>query len=371
MEQTYRPRTLRDWLTAASDRAWRLLVVAAAIGVVVWTVGRLSIVIVPVMLGAFIASLWSPMVTRLRDRRVPPLIATWIAVFLGVGSVVGVGWAIGSAIASRADELSSSIVSGWNDILRWLETGPLGLSPDLVADVTDAVGDQLGANADSLVSGAIGGASMLTEVVTGIFFTSVAAFFILKDGDRGWRWLLSRVRIDRRPQVDEAGRVAWVTMRRYLGGTAAVGLVDGALIGLGLVILDVPLALPLSVLVFFGAFFPFVGALASGLLAALVTLATNGPGDAAIVVIIVTAIQQIEGDVLAPVLLGRAVALHPFVVIVALAVGVVAAGLVGAFLAVPIVGIAVQIVRHLWPEVLETDPTVLLPTPESALDSAE
>jgi predicted PurR-regulated permease PerM len=329
------PRPLRDWLTAASDRAWRLLVVAAAIGVLVWTVGRLSIVIVPVMLGAFIASLWSPMVTRLRDRRVPPLIATWIAVLLGVGSVVGIGWAIASA------------------------------------DVTEAVGDQLGANADSLVSGAIGGASMLTEVVTGIFFTSVAAFFILKDGDRGWRWLLSRIPVDHRRTVDEAGRVAWVTMRRYLGGTAAVGLVDGALIGLGLVILDVPLALPLSVLVFFGAFFPFVGALASGLLAALVTLATNGPGDAAIVVIIVTAIQQIEGDVLAPVLLGRAVALHPFVVIIALAVGVVAAGLVGAFLAVPIVGIAVQIVRHLWPEVLETDPAVLQPAAGAARDSTE
>jgi predicted PurR-regulated permease PerM len=358
-------------LTSASDRAWRLLVVAAAIGVVVWTIGRLSIVIVPVMLGAFIASLWSPMVQRLRAKRVPSLVATWVAVILGVGSVVGIGWAIGSAIASRADELSSSIVSGWNDILEWLETGPLGLSPTLVSDMTDAIGDQLGANADNLVSGAIGGASMLTEVLTGVFFTSVAAFFILKDGDRFWQWLLSRVRADRRRTVDEAGRVAWVTMRRYLGGTAAVGVVDGALIGLALVILDVPLALPLSVLVFFGAFFPFVGALVSGLLAALVTLATNGPGDAAIIVIVVTAIQQVEGDVLAPVLLGRAVALHPFVVIVALAVGVVTAGLVGAFLAVPIVGVAVQIVRHISPAVLEIDPDVRKPGEPTMPDATE
>ena len=345
-----------QWLRWTSDVAWRVLVVAAALAVVMWLLVRIRVVVVPVILGAFIASLWSPIVRRMKNRGLPPLLATWIATLLGIGALALVGWGIGGAIASRSTELADSVAEGWESILEWLETGPLGLDEDSVTEQIEALVDRIRDNAGSLLSGALGGAGVVTEAVAGIFFTAVAAFFIIKDGDRAWRWLLARLPESRREEVHEAGSVAWVTMRRYLGGTAAVGVADATLIGIALAILGVPLALPLAVLVFFGAFFPFIGALVTGLVAALVTLATNGVTDALIIVAVVTAVQQVEGDVLAPLLLGRAVDLHPFVVLVVIAIGIVVAGILGAFLAVPVVGVGVQIVRHLWPDLLSADP---------------
>jgi predicted PurR-regulated permease PerM len=347
----------RRWLWTTSDVAWRFLVVAAAAALVVWVLARLRVVVIPLILGAFIASLWSPVVRRMKERGLPPLLATWIATILGIGGLALVGWGVGVAIASRSTELADSLAAGWESILEWLETGPFGLDEDTVAEQIETLIDRIRENAGALLSGALGGAGAVTEIIAGVFFTAVSAFFIIKDGDRAWRWLLGRLPESRRGEVDEAGSVAWATMRRYLAGTAAVGVADALLIGIALAIIGVPLALPLAVLVFFGAFFPFIGAIVTGMIAAVVTLATNGVTDALIVVAVVIAVQQVEGDVLGPLLLGRAVQLHPFVVLVAIAVGVVVAGILGAFLAVPVVGIGVQIVRHLWPEVLAPNPS--------------
>lgn len=351
IEPSRRPR----WLWTTSDVAWRLLVVVAAAALIVWVLARIRVVVIPVILGAFIASLWSPLVRRMKERGFPPLVATWIATLLGIGGLVLVGWGVGGAIASRSTELADSLAAGWESILDWLETGPLGLDEASVAEQIDTLIDRVRENAGSLLSGAVGGAGAVTEIVAGVFFTAVSAFFIIKDGDLAWRWLLARLPESRRGEVDEAGSVAWSTMRRYLGGTAAVGVADAALIGIALAIIGVPLALPLAVLVFFGAFFPFIGAVVTGMIAAVVTLATNGVTDALIIVAVVIVVQQVEGDVLGPLLLGRAVELHPFVVLVSIAIGVVVAGILGAFLAVPVVGIGTQIVRRLWPDVLSSN----------------
>jgi predicted PurR-regulated permease PerM len=188
-----------------------------------------------------------------------------------------------------------------------------------------------------------------------LFLTAVVAFFIVKDGERFWGWLLSKAPAADRDRLASTGAAAWVTLRRYLYGTAVVGLVNGTAVAITLLILDVPLVIPLAILMFLGAFFPLIGAIVSGSVIALITLATNGLADAVIVAIVVIVVQQLEGDLIAPLVLGRAVALHPLLILFGITAGFVIGGIVGAFVTVPFVAISAEVIRTLRPEILQTE----------------
>lgn len=345
-----RQHRLRVW----GQTSWDILRVLALVAVVVFLLYQVKLVVIPLMLGAFAASIGTPAVGWLYGRGLPRLLATWI-VALGFAIVVFLlGWFLVAEIQGSADEMSAALTDAWEQLQEWLATIQVfgGQSiPDLLEQMFANGGTGEGGLGQQVSSGF----TTATEAITGLFLTAVVAFFIVKDGERFWGWLLSKAPAGDRDRLAAAGASAWVTLRRYLYGTAVVGLVNGTAVAITLFILDVPLVIPLAILMFLGAFFPLIGAIVSGSVIALTTLATNGLADALIVAIVVIVVQQLEGDLIAPLVLGRAVALHPLLILFGITAGFVIGGIVGAFVTVPFVAISAEVIRTLRPEILQTE----------------
>lgn len=331
---------------------------------VVWVatvvLAELRVLVIPAILSLFVGCLATPISHRLRARRFGRLPTTLI-VFAGTALVfTGIVWFISSQIASSIDEINESIDEATVQITEWLTDGPIGLTEARIDELIDQARQTITDNSEGLIGGLAGGAATVLELITGFLLMLVFAFFIIKDGDRFWDWLTGLIDDDRRRErIERIGLRSWVTLRNYLGGTALVGLADAVLIGIGLLILGVPLVVPLALLVFFGAFFPLIGATISGAVAVLVALATVGVVQALILVGIVLTVQRVEGDILMPILIGKAVDMHPLLIIVALTIGFIVAGLIGGFLAVPILAVTIVIVKdHAGPDTgpaLESD----------------
>jgi predicted PurR-regulated permease PerM len=321
--------------------SWRLLVVGAAAGLVVYLLILLKVVVIPVIVALFLATLLVPLVRRLEAGGWPHLgavVAVFLAAVLLLAALVAlfvplVGHEIG-ALRTKVDE-------GIGRIGDYLAGPPLNLSQDDLDRYVAQARQQLQSNSQGITMGVLAGATLLLEVVTGLILTLFLTFFFVKDSQRFTAWILDFVGERRGGDARELGRRAAVAVSGYLRGQATVGLVDAVFIGIGLLIVRVPLVLPLSFLTFLAAFLPLVGAFLAGALAALVALVTKGPLAALVVIGITVLVQQLEGHLLAPLLLGRAVALHPVVIIVALAAGSILGGIAGAFLAVPIAAVVV------------------------------
>lgn len=311
---------------------------------------RVSVVVLAAVLALFPASLlWGP-VRALKRRGWRPLLATW-TVFLGAALVgVAVGWLVIPALIDGLEPLTDDLAAAYDDLLAWLADGPLGLSPGQIDRYVNTALEQLQDQLSVLGSGVLSGAVAVFEGVTGFILAMIVAFFILKDGDRVASKLVDRLSPATADQVRRGGRVAWTTLNRYVKGLALVGLVDATAIAIGLLILDVPLVAPLSILVFLGAFLPVIGAFTSGLFAVAVAGVNGGLTDALIVLAIVVAVQQLEGDVILPLIFGRTMQLHPLVILLAIAVGGVAFGIVGAFLSVPVAAVVVAVNQELSPD---------------------
>jgi putative heme transporter len=336
--------------------SWQLLVVLLLASAVIVGLNRLKVVVIPVLVALFLASIGSPAVTRLKRRGLPPLLATWIVLLVGLVTIGFGVWFIISALAGAVDDIDEVVIEGWGRFQEWLAAGPLGLGTDRVEQLIQDLLDQLGGSTGELIDQLLAGAGTVTEVVTGFLLTLIVAFFVMKDGETFWHWSLTRFRADRRPVIDEAGRSAWSTLRRYLAGTAVIGVANALAIGIALAIVGNPLVLPLALLVFAGSFFPFVGAVFSGVVASLATLATVGFGPALVIAAVTILVQQLEGDLLQPLVMGHAVELHPLAVILSLTIGAIVGGLVGAFLAVPTVAVVAQVIRTVRPAWLQTHP---------------
>jgi predicted PurR-regulated permease PerM len=333
-----------DRLTAYS---WRFLIIVAAAAVLVWALVRLRLIVIPVIVALFLATLLAPPIGWLRGRGLPKLLATWV-VLLGAIAVVGGAFAfIAPQIVDQFGALSQDLRAGSERALEWLAEGPLGISEAEVRRFIDQAAQRLQENSSTLTQGALAGAVKAIEIVTATILTLVVTFFFVKDGSEMWRWLVSRMPAHRHDHINEIGRRTWTTLGAYIRGTALIAIVDAVLIGLALVIVGVPLVMPLALLTFFGAFFPVIGAFTAGLVAVLVALAAGGFLDALIIGIVITGIQQLEGDLLQPIIIGRAVKLHPVVVLLALTAGAILAGVAGAFLAVPIAAVAATIGNYL------------------------
>jgi predicted PurR-regulated permease PerM len=320
------------WLERATGWTWRLLVLAVGLIGVIWFLGLFRLVLVPVLIAMLFAALFWPLSEWLRRHGAPPIIATWVVLLLGAGVLVGVGYLV---FVTVGQELTSDTQWGEieDEVRNWLQTGPLDLTSAEVDDLEERAVDTL----TSGVSGAgLGPARTAVEVLGAGFLTLVLLFFFLKDGPLMWEWITRRIRPPRRPTVDIGGHAAFDALGAYMRGVAITGIVDATLIGIALVVIGVPLALPLAVLTFFAAFFPIVGATAAGALAALVALVTNGLTDAIIVVIVTFVVQQVEGDVVMPLVMRRQVNLHPAVILTVLAIGGALAGITGALVAVPV-----------------------------------
>jgi predicted PurR-regulated permease PerM len=348
-------------LAGAAAWSWRLLVIGAAGTMLAYVLIRLYVVVVPVILALFIAAVLEPLVARLRRHGWPPALAA-ATVFLGTLAFVVLvfGW-IGTNVADELDDVGERVDQGLEDVREWLQGEPLNLSPERLDQLEEDLRGGFESGGTGGAAGIARGARAATEVFGGFVLLLFTLFFVMKDGFRMAEWFKERIAPAQRDDaVALAGRARRI-MRLYLVATALTGLIDGILIGIALFVLDVPLVLPLAVLTFFGGFFPIVGATLAGLVAALVALVDGGFTTALLVVGATIIVQQVEGNLLQPLILERAVRLHPLVTVVAVGAGLLVGGLLGAFLSVPLVAIAAQTANYYRTRdlIVVTDPQAL------------
>ncbi len=362
--------TVPRFLDVGARWGWRILVVAAAVYLLGQLYLRLRVVVLPVLIALVLSALLSVPV-RWIVSRVPRLLAVWAVLLALLGLMVGLGFLVVPPLASQFSGLGDNLDTAVEDARQWLQDEPLNLSREQIEDFERSVRDvAVGGAGGQALSNLRRGA----EFIAGILLTFVLTFFFLKDGPAMWRWITARVRPERREAVDTGGQAAFGALRGWLLGVAITGVIDAALIGIGLWVIGVPAVIPLVVLTFFAAFFPVIGATVAGALAALVALVANGPTDALFVAGLTLVVQQVEGDIVMPMIMRRQVSLHPAVILVVLTAGGAIAGIVGALLAVPLtaaVTAAVAAVRSERGEVGEARTPAAVRASEEAEDDAE
>jgi putative heme transporter len=333
---------------AAASWSWRFLLIAAGLALLGWLLAYFKVLVVAVAVAVLLSVLLAPVVTWLhRVARLPHGVASAAAVLLMLGVVGGIIALAGNSIVDGFGELREQALAGFDELIDWLSTGPFGLSAGQLDDYTQQLTDLVSTNSETLVTGALSVTTTVGHVIAGGLITLFCTLFFLHDGRHIWGWVVGLLPRGSRGKVHEAGRRGLVTLGGYTRTQILVALVDAIGIGVGAAILGVPLALPLAALVFIGSFIPIVGALVTGFIAILVALVAQGPVDALWMLVIVLVVQQIEGHVLQPLLMGHAVSLHPVAVILAVAAGSMAAGIVGALFAVPIVAVLNTVILYL------------------------
>jgi len=338
---------LTDRIGKLGLRSGQIILILILASAIVFALVQLKLVVIPLIIAIIIASAAAPLLGWMRARGLPALAAAWIALVAGIVVFGGLVTLIVFAVRNQWEELSDSAVEGIDTLQDFITTGPLPIDEAQITEAREAVVDFL--TSSQFGSGALAGVSLAGELITGVALAIVILFFFMKDGDRIWAFFLKPLSAHRRARGERIGTTSVRVLGGYVRGTATVALVDAAAIGIGLAVLGVPLALPLAVIVFVGAFVPLVGATAAGILAALVALVANGWVVALIVVIIVIAVNQLEGNFLQPVVMAQSLKLHPLVILVALAGGTILGGIVGAILSVPIAAVGWAIVK-VWNE---------------------
>ena len=334
-------------LRVGAALSWRFLVVIGALYVVIWLFGYFAHVMIPLAIALLLAALMAPGVAKLVEYRVPRGLAAAIVLIGGIAVVGGVLTFVISEFTTGLPELQRQVNQSLEQIRDWLVNGPLHLRVEQIQGYLDSVIETLKANQSAITSGALTTAATIGEVLTGLLLTIFILIFFLYDGEAIWRFTVRGVPVNVRDRVDVAGRRGFSSLVSYVRATAAVAVFDAVGIGIGLWIVDVPLFVPLAALVFLTAFIPIIGALLAGTVAVLIALVANGFVTALIVLAIVVGVMQIESHVLQPWLLGRAVKLHPLAVVLAIAVGLIAAGIAGALLSVPLLAVLNAGIRSL------------------------
>jgi len=327
--------------------AWRLLVIMAAIVALLWLAERLKVIVVPVALAVILTALMLPAVDGLDRRGAPRGGAVAIVLLTGCALFGGIMTFVVSQFVSGLPSLTEQVARSIDNATQWLIEGPAHLSREQIDKAGDAAVTALRDNQEKLTSGALSTAATITEIVTGALLMLFTLMFVLYGGRNIYAFLTQIVPSHTRQRVRDAGRAGFRSLIGYVRATFLVALVDAVGIGTGLVIMGIPLALPLASLVFLGAFVPLVGAVVSGFLAVVVALLTKGLVYALFTVGLIVAVQQLEAHVLQPVLMGRAVSIHPLAIVLAIATGGVLAGIVGALLAVPVLAFLNSAIRVL------------------------
>lgn len=325
-------------LDSAAAYSWRLLVVAAAVvvlGVAVW---RFQLIVIAVLVALLLVRVLLPAAGWLRRRGLRPLLATWVVFVLSLGVIVGLGFAIVPPAVREFRDLDDAVLQGLQDVRQWLVEGPLELTGEQIEDALSSVITAVKDGSSGLLAGVAGGTATAIEVLAMAVLAVVISFFFVKDGQRLWAGALNLVPAERVTAYRTAGARVWEAFGGYLVGAVVEGVVEATGVGIVLLIMGVPLVMPLMLLVFLAAFLPIVGPFVAGLVAALVALVNGGWVDGLVVAAAVVVVNQLCGNLLMPVVMGRTMHLHPVIVLLAIAAGSVLAGVAGAFLAVPVAG---------------------------------
>jgi predicted PurR-regulated permease PerM len=323
-------------LRVAAAWSWRVILVAAMLYLVLQLAGALLEVFVPLLVALLLSALLQPGAGALVRRGWPRSLAALTMLLVGLLVVAGIITLVVNRVVADFTSLTSQVSQGLTQVQDTIvRTFPITQNQlnELVSQAQQAIG----ANQGAITSGAISTAGTVTQVFTGVLLTLLTLFFFLKDGRSIWLWLVGLMPRPARAYVDEAARRSWHTLVSYVRATVAVALIDAIGIGIGLLLLGVPLALPLAALVFIGAFIPIIGSFIAGTVAVLVALVSNGFVVALITLGVVLLVMQLEGHIFSPLLLGRAVRVHPLAVVLSIATGLIVANIFGALIAVPLV----------------------------------
>ncbi len=342
----------------------RIVVIAAAAYIVGWGIGHVWMVLFPVSMALIVATVLAPPVSWLRSKGWPPALAASLVVVTFIASLVAVIAVLTPQVAGQAGEIASGASGGLQKIRDWVTGEPLNLSEGQITRAIEAIQDRITESASAISAGVFSTISTATSIIINLVLVLMLTFFFVKDGHRFLPWVRT-IGGARSGEHTTAllGRV-WATLGGFIRTQSVVALIDAVIIGLGLAILGSPLAVPLAVITFFGGYIPIIGAFVSGGLAVLVTLVTNDYKDAIIALIIVVAVQQLEGNVLSPMLQGKTMNLHPAVVLMSVTAGGSMFGITGAFLAVPVAASLAETFRYLN-ERIDDSVSVLAPKEDS------
>jgi putative heme transporter len=333
----------------AAAWAWRVLIIAAAGLALLWLLSYLAVITLPVIVALLISALVGPIVNRLAVLGVPRGISAAVVVVGGIAFVAALLTFAGQQVANGASDLADQVVAGLGEVKLWLRDGPLHASDSQINQWIDQAQTSITARSKEgeILKQASEVGTALGHVLAGFFIVLFSTYFFLADGSRIWSWLVRIAPRAARAKVDSSGRVAWVSLTMFVRATVLVALTDALGVMLVAAVLGVPFVLAIGVLVFLGAFIPMIGATIAGTVAILVALVDQGPITALFMMIGVIVVQQIEGHVLQPFLMGRFVSVHPLGVILAIGCGVLVAGVAGALIAVPIAAALNAVVQHL------------------------
>ncbi|MGO2140366.1 putative PurR-regulated permease PerM [Leucobacter komagatae] len=331
-------------MRVAAAWSWRLIIIAIAVGALIWGIVQVRIIVIPLLIAILLTALLNPVVDWFIRRGLP----RWSGVVGALGVLVAALWVLIWLIVTQLrdgfGDFSKRSVEVWNEILDWVQHNTLGIPVDQLDDLMTQAMQLLENNQGTLWTGALGVATTATQVATGALLTIFSLIFLLIDGKRIWYWVVGFTPARAHAAFDAAGRAGWVSVGQYVRVQIFVAFVDAVGIGLGAAILGVPFAIPVAILVFLGSFIPFLGAIVTGALAAFIALVYNGPVTALIMLGVVVLVNQIEGHVLQPLVMGNAVRVHPLGVVLAVTTGTLLAGIPGALFAVPIAAAANTIV---------------------------
>ncbi|GAA2142722.1 AI-2E family transporter [Nocardioides koreensis] len=336
-------------LDLAAAWGWRFLVIVAAGYVLFWAVGFFALVVLPVVVALLITALVSPVVDGLHRIGLPRGLASILVVLTGIAFVAALLTFAGQQVANGANDLADQTVKGLDEVKHWLKTGPLHASDSQINDYISRAQKAITPSTDggSILGRVTEVGTALGHVLAAFFIVLFSTYFFLADGERIWAWMVRLAPRAGRRHVDSSGRVAWISLTQFVRATVIVAATDAIGIMIVAAILGVPFVLAIGVLVFLGAFIPMVGATVAGTVAILVALVDQGPITALFMLGGVILVQQIEGHVLQPFLMGRWVSLHPLGVIIAIGCGVLVAGIPGALVAVPLAAAVNAVVQHL------------------------
>lgn len=342
----------------------RLIVIAASLVIIGWTIGHLWMVLFPVAMALIVSTVLGPPVAWLRHKGWPSGVAAAVVVIVFLSAIVGVIAILTPQVAGQTGEIAQGATDGLQKVRDWLTDGPLGLSDGQISRAIAALQDKIKESASAIGSGVFSTIGAATSAIVNLVLVLMLSFFFIKDGHKFLPWLKNLGGQRAGDHMVEVLDRVWGTLGGFIRTQTLVALIDATIIGAGMGIVGVGLAVPLAVITFFGAYIPIIGAFVSGALAVLVTLVTNSPKDALIILIVVIAVQQLEGNVLSPYLQGKNMNLHAAVVLLSVTAGGTLFGVTGAFLAVPVAASVAEILRYIN-EQIDDSVSVLAPPEDS------
>ena len=368
--RTYPSRTsvMMAGLRSSALVGLQIILVVATLWVVMWLLAKLWVILLPILLAIIVCTILWPPVRWMRNHGVPPAAASVVMMLVAVGVFAGVIGAIVPSVVDQAPDLANRATDGVKKLQDWVQGPPLNVRDEQLDNVVHTITDKLQSSSSTIAQGVFSGVGTATSLLVTIFSALVLVFFFLKDGPKFVPWLARNLGKPTGSHVGEVLNRMWASLGGFIRTQALVSFVDAALIGIGLVILDIPLAGVLIVITFLGGFIPIVGAFVAGALAVLIALVSNGLTSALIVLAIILAVQQLEGNVLQPWLQSKSMDLHAVIVLLSVTLGGTLFGITGAFLAVPAVAAIAVVLRYLNEQIAERAGETLPPegTPVTA-----